>query len=489
MKTVRHLLILCVFFASIGAHSGEMLSGTNPTVAAYFEEAKLNESALVAFLHKMPKGGDLHNHPWGAVEIEFILENAIKRGMFYDRENRILTAVRPEGPHYDVREAQSDQWKMGEIIEALSMRNYHLGDESGHDRFFRAFERFEAAVPNEEELVRWCFRRAVNQRIHHLELMNNWMTPRFRERFGEIKGEVLREFAERGVEWDFDVAYIYAIYRLTDLDVFKLQLDAAIAAATGPDAAYAAITMLGPEDGWVSQRDYAEHMRLIAAALRDLDAAHRADPDGNPPPPRFMPHSGELTMEYATYDSMRDRISSSIEATKASRIGHGTAVMWEDDVYGLLRKMRDEKIAVEIIPSSSEGILGVAGEDHPFWLYWTSGVPVVIATDDEGLSRSNLTLEYAKAARWFDLSYTEIKWLAFNSLEYSFLDGQSLFVGGNFNFPRPDGSLPERSAKAKRQQMLLDAFAEFERGMEKTIKEFGWLEDAVYDGAEVHMAG
>jgi adenosine deaminase len=184
-------------------------------------------------------------------------------------------------------------------------------------------------------------------------------------------------------------------------------------------------------------------------------------------------HAGELTIEYSPYEAMRNRISETISKGHALRIGHGVDVMWEDDVYGLLRDMREKGIAVEICLSSNESILDVSGgARHPFRLYWDAGVPLAICTDDEGISRSNLTLEYAKAATWFGLKYGELKWLAFSSIEYSFLPGESLFVNGDFNRRKADSFSLSQSPKALKQVELWNAFLEFESQMERNIALF-----------------
>jgi adenosine deaminase len=46
---------------------------------------------------------------------------------------------------------------------------------------------------------------------------------------------------------------------------------------------------------------------------------------------------------------------------------------------------------------------------------------VVIATDDEGVSRSDLTNEYQRAVEEHGLGYRELKQISRNSIEYSFL--------------------------------------------------------------------
>ena len=78
-------------------------------------------------------------------------------------------------------------------------------------------------------------------------------------------------------------------------------------------------------------------------------------------------------------------------------------------------------------PTSASVILGMEGDRHPFQLYRRAGVPLTINTDDEGVSRSNLTMEYLRAVCSWNLRYPDLKWLARNSLEYSFLPGDSLF--------------------------------------------------------------
>jgi adenosine deaminase len=64
----------------------------------------------------------------------------------------------------------------------------------------------------------------------------------------------------------------------------------------------------------------------------------------------------------------------------------------------------------------------VRGKDHPLPTYLAAGVPVVLSTDDAGVSRINLTNEYLRAARDYGLSYRTLKAIARNALTYSFLD-------------------------------------------------------------------
>ena len=59
--------------------------------------------------------------------------------------------------------------------------------------------------------------------------------------------------------------------------------------------------------------------------------------------------------------------------------------------------------------------------------YLAAGVPVAIATDDEGVSRSDLSEELARAVVEHQLGWRDVKTMARRSLEHAFLPGASLW--------------------------------------------------------------
>jgi adenosine deaminase len=143
--------------------------------------------------------------------------------------------------------------------------------------------------------------------------------------------------------------------------------------------------------------------------------------------------------------------------------------------------MADRQIAVEVPFTSNAQILGVKGADHPFTTYRAYGVPVVLATDDPGVSRIDISHEYRYAARTYDLGYRELKDLARASLEYAFLPGAGLWQGNptrdgyrltgpcRHNSPGADNPrqqcrrLLDTSTKAQVQWRQEAAFVAFER--------------------------
>ncbi|WP_202966326.1 hypothetical protein, partial [Treponema endosymbiont of Eucomonympha sp.] len=61
MKAKQAAALFCAAVSAAFGWTGGVTKGTSRAVSRYFERAKANESTLVAFLHKMPKGADLHN--------------------------------------------------------------------------------------------------------------------------------------------------------------------------------------------------------------------------------------------------------------------------------------------------------------------------------------------------------------------------------------------------------------------------------------------
>ena len=111
----------------------------------------------------------------------------------------------------------------------------------------------------------------------------------------------------------------------------------------------------------------------------------------------------------------------------AERIGHGVDIMHETDPLELLKEMARRNVMVEICLSSNDLILGVRGEQHPLATYIQYGVPVALATDDEGVSRSEISREFLKAAADQGLGYLQLKTMARTSLQFAFISGGSLW--------------------------------------------------------------
>jgi adenosine deaminase len=200
------------------------------------------------------------------------------------------------------------------------------------------------------------------------------------------------------------------------------------------------VNLVGAEEDPNSLRFYDDEM-LAVGTLHDLYASggeFRAVP--------VALHAGELIPEVLpdTPEGQRQltfHIRRAVEQGRASRIGHGVDVEHEreSDVEtpaALLATMRELGVLVEINLTSNVVLLGVEGRAHPLHAYIAHRVPVALSTDDEGVLRTDLTEQYARAVVVQGLGYFTLKRLARNALEYSFAPGASLWSDpGKFRPP------------------------------------------------------
>jgi adenosine deaminase len=188
------------------------------------------------------------------------------------------------------------------------------------------------------------------------------------------------------------------------------------ASMTAKDDTWVGINLVRPEDDFVSMRDYTLQMKMVGYLHSAYPGVH------------ISLHAGELAPGLVPPEGLRFHIRQAIELGDAERIGHGVDVMYEDRPRDLLTEMAARHIMVEINLSSNEGILGVEGDRHPFPVYRAAHVPVALSTDDEGVSRIDLTHEYERAAIDYGLSYRDLKQLARTGMEHDFLPGASLWA-------------------------------------------------------------
>jgi adenosine deaminase len=191
------------------------------------------------------------------------------------------------------------------------------------------------------------------------------------------------------------------------------------------DERLAGVNFVSPEDGPVAVRDYGLHMRMIAYLRRAV---------GDVP---VSLHAGELTLGLVPRDVLDDHIDQAVNVAGARRIGHGVDIAYERRSDAVLRTMAARRVLVEIALTSNDAILGVRGPAHPIGLYLRSGVPLALVTDDEGVSRIDLSNEFVRAARDYRFPYPVLKRFVRNSLEYAFVRGASLWLDEPAGRPVP----------------------------------------------------
>ncbi len=211
------------------------------------------------------------------------------------------------------------------------------------------------------------------------------------------------------------IRFLYQVLRaFPPQQVFAQTLLGFELASQDPDVV--GINFVQPEDAYMSMSEYHRQMLM-------LDYLHSVYPKVH-----ISLHAGELAPGLVPPDGLRFHIREAIDLGHAERIGHGVDIMYENEPQLLLKEMADRHIMVEINLTSNDVILGVNGAMASAPRSTAPpDVPVALSTDDEGVSRIDLTHEYTRAALDFNLSYLDLKKMARTALEHSFLPGASLW--------------------------------------------------------------
>lgn len=105
-------------------------------------------------------------------------------------------------------------------------------------------------------------------------------------------------------------------------------------------------------------------------------------------------------------------------AMDVQRIGHG--VLLKKDILSL-EYVRLNQIPIEANVLSNVLLNVVSSvEEHPFLYDHRLGIPVSLSTDDEGIFQSSLSQECAAIIQKTDIQYTELKEMILNSIRNSF---------------------------------------------------------------------
>jgi len=445
---------VAVLLSSCG--SGSQVRRAEERAESAFDVARGNPLALRAFLVDMPKGAELHYHLEGGVYAESWIRAAVEDHLCVNLATSTL--IKKQGASCGTgsepaENALHDQHLYDKLVDAFSMRGFvPTPGITGHDQFFATFERFNAADPGHAgDWLDEAATRAAAQNEQYLELM---VTPPFThaatiahqigwhgENFAEFRDQLLAKGlrdevpvtrayldeaeakreqlehcgeAQESPACKVEIRYIYQVLRaFAPEQVFAQTLLGFEAAAVDPRIV--GINYVQPEDDHTAMENYALQMRQIGYLHGVYPKLH------------ISLHAGEIAPGMVTPEGLRFHIRMAVEVAHAERIGHAVDVMYEDRPYDLLKEMAEKHVMAEINLTSNDVILGITGYDHPFPLYRKYKVPVSLSTDDEGVSRIDLTHEYVRAVGTYALTYQDLKKMVLTSIEHSFLPGASLW--------------------------------------------------------------
>jgi hypothetical protein len=423
-----------------------------------FDLQAMSAAERQAFLRAMPKGGDLHLHLAGSAYPETYLKWAIEDGLCIDPAALSLAPPPCNAPLRPASDALADNGLWGHMLDSLSTRQPGFAGRSGHDQFFTAFERFDAIdSKRQSDMLADVMQRLAAQNTWYVELM---VTPQSRQsravgreigwkddmrrqaELGRARLEALvpaaiaqtdamearaREILGCGKPHEspacaVTVRYLVQSNRLVPPEETFAQLQLGVALIER-DHRWVGLQLVAPEDHPNALRNYVADMEMVGFLSDKGRKVHVAL------------HAGELSPAFATPGELSYHIRLAVEEAGAARIGHGVDLPYEDDALDLVREMAAKGVMVEVTLTSNDVILNVRGANHPWHWLRDAGVPFALSTDDPGISRSELSQEYARGAAE-GMTYADLVRSARNALAYSFLGGEGLWSDpGRYEHP------------------------------------------------------
>jgi len=428
--------------------------------SAFYDSITHKETIDVArlnlFFTRMPKGGDIHHHFTGSIYAETYLDWVASKHWYIDQCSlRIVKSKSAETatcPALNVKQLLQDNASYRRLLSLWSDKDYanHFHDQPAPDsNFFNTFSYFgpisNAYMKHGLALIK---QRAVKENINYIETMYTRVGVKAADYFSAAKidrlnqrlrqapdqqavnsllDEIVTAFKQNnrfktalnnylqmiqdthaGIDDDhFSMRFqTYAARVLDPVQVFADLYSGYVAADTSP--LVVGVNIVAPENNHVALSDYTLHMRMYNYLLHQYPDVHRAL------------HAGELTLGMVRPRDLSFHIRQARSIAHAERIGHGVDLPYEDHSLALLNDLKD-KAVIEINLTSNQFILGVEKQTHPYLIYAAYGVPMIISTDDSGVSRNNLSNEYMLLASRYKPDYALVKTYAYNSIRYSFL--------------------------------------------------------------------
>jgi adenosine deaminase len=455
------LVITSLMLASCATFTKEMVDAsdyekTNNLYQSMLVGETLNVAKLNLFFTQMPKGGDIHHHYSGSVYAETYIDWVGLKNWSINSCTSTIVTVNPvttgDCPDLTVPELLKNDTAYRKLLTLWSDKDYanHFHNQPAPDtNFFETFDYF-GAISHEYtgKGLQIIKARAKKENVGYIETMLSTAGASSKDFFSAddistliIKLRAAKNYSElqpifesmrtqlekqdsfnktvtsfvastqqyhQDLDDDeFTMRYqTYGVRVLNPVQIFTDLLSGFMAAEKSP--LIVGVNLLAPENNVVALQDYTLQMYMF----QYMNSLH--------PEVKRALHAGELTLGMVRPRNLNFHINQALNIAKAQRIGHGVDIPYEQDSVSLLSQLKD-KAAIEINLTSNQFILGVEKQNHPYTIYASYGVPLVISTDDSGVSRNNLSNEFMLLASRYKPSYSTVKEYAYNSIRYSFM--------------------------------------------------------------------
>lgn len=326
-----------------------------------------------SFIHSLPKA-ELHLH----------LEGSVEPGTLAELSRRHSTPLPTENNRYDVRGS-------GDVLSEDEVRRlYSYKDFNGFMLAFKSVtERLRTA--EDYELITYRLMQKLRQQnIMHAEVYVSVGVIRWRGQEFEPIFEGMERGRERG-QRDFGISLLWIFDAVRHFGPEAAEEVFALAAR------YRERNVAGIGIGGDERRGPAEWFRDLYRKAADQGL-------------RLTAHAGETTGPESVWGALN---------IGAERIGHGLSIAQDPE---LVEVLAHKQVPVEICISSNlrTGVCAKVGE-HPLKKFFDEGLMVTLNTDDPAMFQTSLCKEYELAMEEFGFSQDQLREMARNSFEASFL--------------------------------------------------------------------
>ncbi|HEU5413295.1 MAG TPA: adenosine deaminase [Candidatus Angelobacter sp.] len=326
-----------------------------------------------SFIQSLPKA-ELHLH----------LEGSVEPGTLAELSRRHNTPLPTENNRYDVRGS-------GDVLTEDDVRRlYSYKDFNGFMLAFKSVtERLR--TPEDYELITYRLMQKLRQQnIMHAEVYVSVGVIRWRGQDFEPIFEGMERGRERG-QRDFGVSLLWIF------DAVRHFGPEAAAEVFDLAARYVDRNVVGIGIGGDERRGPAEWFRDLYKKAADQGL-------------RLTAHAGETTGPESVWSALN---------IGAERIGHGLSIAQDPE---LVEVLAHKQVPVEICLSSNLRTGVCAGfREHPLKSFFDEGLMVTLNTDDPAMFQTSLNREYQIAMEQLGFSREQLREIARNSFEASFL--------------------------------------------------------------------
>jgi adenosine deaminase len=446
-----------------------------------------NRHNLEEFLNKFPKCG-LHSHLSGCVYAETFIELASKHDFLWDFAKQKFTKTEGEKTT-PVSELVNDfQWydhvKQLMSIENINNNKKATSSSQGHTRFYEVFPVFEEVIDcfrDDPVVLGSIIKRAQKCNVIYNEIKtellphpklpedylkkfnckdmtsalsylekSGWITTYVRsakkilDEFDKVKPEL--ENNDSRIRTASNGNYVKKSslsttdFPLTDIRspvVFRF-INEFMRTQTNPnffahaagafelmrnDPRVCSLDMVGPEHIVGSRLNFSQQVEMLKFLKENQECKGHI--------PKLTMHAGELTNDLLDDTFGLNPISRLIDLG-VHRLGHCVAINSEPGgAEEICRRLKEADICVEVCLTTNLIILGVKGAKHPIGKFDEEGVSYTLNVDDEGVVRTNLTMEYQRGVLKHELDYLKLKNISRRGVHYSFTSGMSIYEKKN----------------------------------------------------------